>query len=255
MKRTLCTLVVCVAILCAGNIRAQDVILPLPYEDQQRLIAQLGPGVVGQPLPSKPIGPASDYFPLKNRALTYQVTAGSRQGSVETLELAQVQRPSGQFGWRFQFAPSLSGFLHQSDVGGLLMPSLVDSSEGVIVMTTPANPFVPTGMKPGESRAYQQQVSVNYLDDPTDQRFSGAVDGTCTYLGTYQVTVPAGTFSGVIFRIKFAGKVGPAQTKDTQYNIFAPGVGLIAMITQERVSAFWLFHIDTTTGKVLLSQQ
>ena len=244
----------CAVIFSSALLRAEDVILPLSDEDQQRITAQLGPGVVGKALPSKPIGDASVYFPLQNRVLTYQVTAGSHPGRVESLELAQVQRPSGTSGWRFQFAPSLAGFLHQSEAGELIMPSLSDSSEGVIVVTTPANPFVPTGMKPGESRAYKQKVSVNYLDDPTDQRFSGAVDGTCTYVGTYQVTVPAGTFEAVLFRIKFAGKVGPAQTKDTQYNFFAPGVGLIAMITQERVSAFWLFHIDTTTGKVLVSK-
>ena len=43
---------------------------------------------------------------------------------------------------------------------------MTDTGEGVIVITTPANPFMLKGMKPGESRSYSQQVSVVELDDP-----------------------------------------------------------------------------------------
>jgi hypothetical protein len=39
-----------------------DVILPLPAEDQQKIDALLGPGIVGKALPSKPIQDASVYF-------------------------------------------------------------------------------------------------------------------------------------------------------------------------------------------------
>jgi hypothetical protein len=66
------------------------------------------------------------------------------------------------------------------------------------------------------------------------------------------VRVPAGTFPAILFRAKSEGKVGPAHTHDTAYSFFAPGVGLVAMIMQEDVTAFWIFHIDTTTGKVLM---
>jgi hypothetical protein len=134
------------------------------------------------------------------------------------------------------------------------MPAVSDPGEGVAVVTTPANPFVPKGMQPGETRSFSQQVSVNYLDDPGDQRYSGSLSGTYTYLGTYQVTVPAGSFPAILFRAKSEGKVGPAHTSDTAYSFFAQNVGLVAMITQEDVTAFWLFHINTTTGKVLMSK-
>jgi hypothetical protein len=40
------------------------------------------------------------------------------------------------------------------------------------------------------------------------------------------------------------GKVGPARTQNTGYNVFAPGVGMVAMIPEEDVTAFWLFNID-----------
>jgi len=238
----------------AGTAHAQGVVLPLPPEDAQRINSMLGPGVVGNPVPSKPITDAATYFPLQKKSMTYQVTSGPNAGNTQTLGLGRRSRPSGQQAWRFQFSPSLAGYLTQSVDGALIMPAVSDSGEGVVVVSTPANPFVPKGMNPGETRSFSQQVSVNYLDNPSDQRYSGSVSGTYTYLGTYQVTVPAGTYNADLIRVKFAGNVGPAHTKDTQYNFFAPGAGVVAMITQEDIEAFWIFNIDTSTGKVLASQ-
>jgi len=151
-------------------------------------------------------------------------------------------------------SPSLAGFIRQTPEGDLVMPTVSDPGEGVVVITTPANPFLPKGMQPGETRSYSQQVSVNYLDDPTDQKYSGSLNGTYTYVGTYQVTVPAGTFNAVLFRVKCEGRVGPAHTQNTAYNFFALGVGMVAMIMQEDVSAFWILKINFPSGKVLLSQ-
>jgi len=95
-------------------------------------------------------------------------------------------------------------------------------------------------MKPGEKQSFSQIVSVNYLDDPKDQDYSEWLNGTYTYLGTYQVTVPAGTYEAVVFRLRCEGEIGPAHTQDTDYYVFAPGVGIIAMILQEHVTAFWI---------------
>ncbi|MGO9603192.1 MAG: hypothetical protein ACLQAT_07300 [Candidatus Binataceae bacterium] len=214
----------------------------------------LGAGVVGNPVLSKPITDATTYFPLQNKTLTYQVTSGRNAGNTQTLGISRRSRPNGQQAWRFQFSPTLAGFLNQTVDGAVIMPAVTDTGEGVVVVSTPANPFVPKGMNPGETRSFSQSISVNYLDNPSDQRYSGTVAGTYTYLGTYQVTVPAGTYNADLIRVKFEGNVGPAHTKDTQYNFFAPGVGVVAMITQEDVEAFWIFNIDSSTGKVLASQ-
>jgi hypothetical protein len=241
-------------LMASGYARAQGVVLPLPAGDQAKLDAQLGPGVVGAALPSQPISDPTVFFPLKSKPLQYLVTAGKNKGNSQTLMLGEARRPSGRSAWRFQLSPSLAGFLRQTAEGDIIMPAVADSCEGVVVVTKPANPFVPKGMKPGETRRYAQTVAVNYLDNPEDQRYSGAVHGSYTYLGTYQVKVPAGTFPAVLFRVFCEGKVGPAHTTNTGYNLFAPGVGMIAMVLQEDVSAFWIFNIDSTTGKVLLSK-
>jgi len=241
-------------LLAVRGAQAQGVVLPLPPDDQRRITALLGPGVVGTPLPSTSITNVSTYFPLANRSLTYRIASGPSAGNSEFSELAKVRRPGGKLAWRFSLSPSLTGFIAQNLDGGLVMPAVADPGEGVVVVSTPANPFVPKGMQPGETRSFSQQVSVNYLDNPADQDYSGSLNGKYTYVGTYQVTVPAGTFPAVLFRAKTEGKVGPAHTTDIAYTFFAPNVGLVAMIMQEDVTAFWIFHIDTTTGKVLMSK-
>ena len=251
-KLALALIALCIA--GTGRAFAQGVVLPLPPEDSQRINAMLGPGVVGNPVPSKPLGTGTSYFPLQGKALTYQVTSGKNAGNTQVLNVSQRTRPDGQQAWRFQFSPTLAGYLNQTVDGALIMPAVSDSGEGVVVVSTPANPFVPKGMNPGETRSFSQSISVNYLNNPSDQRYSGSVSGTYTYMGTYQVTVPAGTFNADLIRVKFQGHVGPANTKDTQYNFFAPGVGVVAMITQEDIEAFWIFNIDTSTGKVLAAR-
>ena len=241
-------------LLAARPARADGVVMPLPGADQQRLTALLGAGVVGKALPSEPIADTSVYFPLQSRELHYQVTSGSNAGKTQALGLGQARRPSGKQGWRFQVSPSISGFIRRTEEGDLLMPAVVDGGEGVVIVTTPANPFVLKGMKPGESRSFSQLVAVNHLDDPSDLDYSGSLTGTFTYVGTYQVTVPAGTFPAVLFRLAVDGKVGPAHTQDTAYYFFAPNTGVVAMVTQEDATAFWLIHIDSASGKVLTSQ-
>ncbi len=232
---------------------AQGAVLPLSPEDQQELNARLGAGVVGQALPSNPITDVSLYFPLQDRTMTYQVTSGKNAGKVQTLGIGTGRRPNGNKAWKMGLSPSLIGFLHQTADGDLLMPAVSDTGEGVVVITTPPNPFLLNGMQPGDSRTVQQSVAVNYLDDPTSRDYSGNMNTTYTYVGTYQVIVPAGTYSAILVRLKCKGKVGPADTTDVAYYLLAPQVGVVAMVTQEDVEAFWIIHIDTKSGKVLTS--
>jgi hypothetical protein len=231
---------------------ADGPVLQLPPEDEQEITTLLGAGVVGQAQPSAVITETSIYFPLQERTASYLVTSGKHAGNTQTLPVVKRNRPNGRTVWRASLSPTLAGFVQQTD-GDLMMPTVTDSDHDVLVITTPANPFVLKGLQPGESRQFAQTVAVNYLDDPTRRDYSGSLSGTYTYVGTYQVTVPAGTYSAILMRLKFKGKVGPAHTEDTAYYFFAPKVGVVAMISQEDVEAFWIIHIDTSSGKVLAS--
>jgi hypothetical protein len=233
---------------------AADPVLPLPAEDADEITKNLGDGVVGRALPAPVITDATAYFPLVERTLVYRVTVGTNLGQSQTLQVARGQRPGGSPAWRFQMSPTLSAFLDQTDDGDLLMPAISDFDEGVVVVTTPPNAFVLKGMQPGDSRSFAQTVAVDYLDRPDKQDWGGTLTGTFTYVGAYEVTVPAGTFETVLLRTRCAGKIGPAHTEDTAYYFLARGVGVVAMVTQEDAEAFWVVNIDTTIGKTLVSK-
>jgi len=231
--------------------RAQGTVLPLPASDQQQLVAQLGAGVVGAALPSARIADGASYFPLREKVFVFQVTSGSNAGNMQNLGLRRARRPGGAVAWRFAFAPSLAGFITQDSGGNLLMAAVSDTDEGVVALSAPANPFVVSGMEPGGSLQFSQTISVNYLDDPSRRDWGGHLNATYTYVGTYRVTVPAGAFDAILIRFAYQGKVGPADVTYTAWYFFARDVGLVAMVNLEDVSAFWIYHVDTTTGKVL----
>lgn len=239
------------ALVGTASAQATGPVIPLPPEIQQELATLLGPGVVGTPLPSATIEDPASFFPLESKAASYQVTSGRNTGKTQSLDLAKGKRPDGQSAWRFQLAPTLAGFLRQTAEGHLMMPAVSDSDHGVVVVTTPPEPFLLKGIKPGESRSFQQTVSVNYLDEPSRQDYAGELAGTYTYVGMYRVTVPAGSFDAALIQVKCDGKVGPAHTQDTAYYLFAPGKGVVAMVQQEDAEAFWIIHLDTSAGKVL----
>lgn len=231
--------------------RAQGVVLALPAPDAAILAKKLGAGVVGAALPSTPLDDPSVYFPLAAKGRPYYVTNGDKIGQTVQLTVSRGTRPNGTLAWRFELSPTVAAFLRPTAGGDLLTTAIVDAGAGLVVVTTPANPFLLKGMQPGESRDLAQTVSVKYLDDPGDQKYAGTLSGTFTYLGTYQVTVPAGTFPAVLMRHHYTGSIGPADTQDTSYYLLAAGVGVVAMISQEDIEAFWIVHIDTSTGKVL----
>jgi len=39
------------------------------------------------------------------------------------------------------------------------------------------------------------------------------------------------------------------------YYLFAPGVGIVAMVSQEDAEAFWIIHLHSSSGRVLASLQ
>jgi hypothetical protein len=244
-----------VSVATAGAAWAQGQVLPLPAADQQKLDAMLGAGVVGKALPSAPIEDPTHYFPLQEKTPSYRITSGKHAGETQVLNVQKGKRPGGNPAWRFQLSPTLASFLHNTVEGDLMMTAVTDADEGVVVITTPPNPFLLKGMTPGSTRPFSQTVAVNYLDDPTDTRYSGSLTGTFTYLGTYQVTVPAGTFPSIVMRVTCQGKIGPADTQDMAYYLFSPGVGVVAMVSQEDAEAFWIIHIDSSSGRVLAAAQ
>jgi hypothetical protein len=128
-SRTLVAVALGVLLIASGSARADGVVLLRPLDDQQEITAELGASVVGYALPNKPIGDASTYFLLQEKAAIYQVTAGPNSGKTQTLGLSLVRRLGGKMAWRFQFSPTLAGVIRQTSAGDLLMPAVTDTGE------------------------------------------------------------------------------------------------------------------------------
>ena len=80
---------------------------------------------------------------------------------------------------------------------------------------------------------------------------TGSLALTVSYLGRYQVTVPAGTYPAALIKWQYNGQVGPATVSDVEYRFFADGVGPVAVIDKQSVSAFLVYNNNTKFGKVL----
>lgn len=97
-------------------------------------------------------------------------------------------------------------------------------------------------------------VNVYDLSDTTTVTHSGSLALTYSYLGQYQVTVPAGTYTAALVKMSYNGTVGPASVQDTEYRFFAIGVGPVAVIDKQNISAFLVYSNNVKYGKVLATK-
>jgi len=110
------------------------------------------------------------------------------------------------------------------------------------------------GMKPGDSSQVETEVKVYALHDPTHLKYKGRLKVNHTYLGAYEITVPAGKYETVLIRSSYAGKVGPAHVADGGYTFYARSVGLVASVERMHVTAFLFYDKRTKTPKVLIQR-
>jgi hypothetical protein len=97
-------------------------------------------------------------------------------------------------------------------------------------------------------------VKVYALHDPTHLKYKGQLKVTHTYLGAYEITVPAGKYETVLIRSSYVGKVGPAHVVDGGYTFYARGVGIVASVERMHVTAFLFYDKRTKTPKVLIQR-
>jgi hypothetical protein len=85
-------------------------------------------------------------------------------------------------------------------------------------------------------------------------KYKGRLKVTHTYLGAYEITVPAGKFETVLIRSYYEGKVGPAHVVDGGYTFYARDVGIVASVERMHVTAFLFYDKRTKTPKVLVQK-
>lgn len=214
----------------------------------------LGPGVLGAAVAANPIADPANLIPLTPATWGFQITGGPNQGATEAHVLQANPQPGPVSQWQYTSGDSTIYALGTAADGSIVSESEQDLSQGVLTRYSPPRPVLTPGMQPGVPQVSTIQVSVYDSSDPSTLTHSGSLNLTLTYLGRYQVTVPAGSYPAALIKWQFNGQVGPATVNDVEYRFFADGVGPVAAIDKQSVAAFLVYNSDTKYGKVLASQ-
>lgn len=227
-------------------------VIPLSDADRAQLDTLLGKGVVGEALPSAPLGSVDVYLPPQGRTATYRVvTQGEKKAESETHESVETTEAEFKPGWHYSIAGVGESYF-QKDAGGKVFTiAEKDLDNKVLSRFAPGDPLIIPGLQPGQSATSSVKVNVYNLDDLKKVSHSGSLDVTYTYLGTYRVTVPAGSYDAALVKWSYNGKIGPATIKDSQYRFLAPGAGMVAMIQIRSISAMLIYNDHTKRGKLL----
>lgn len=228
--------------------------IPLSDADRTQLDALLGKGVVGEALPSAPLKDPDSYLPRHGRTLTYQVVMPGGKATIETHEITETTDPAFEPGWHYSVGDVGEMYIQKDPAGGAFATVEKDLDNKALSRFTPGDPLVLTGIQPGQSVTTGHQVEVYDLSNLNEVSHSGSLDVTYSHLGTYRVTVPAGTFDAALVKWSYSGKIGPATIKDSQYRFLAPNVGMVAMIQIRSITALLIYNDHTKRGKLLARQ-
>jgi len=217
-------------------------------------LALLGGGVVGKALPALPIRDTAGLMPLCEGKWAYRITAGARTGTRQEVSILETKGNHGQDLWHRTIAGNCTDFFSSDGKGVINLISEIDLEQNVITHYTPMFPIMFDGMKTGDASQVETAVKVYALHDPTHLKYKGRLKVIHTYLGAYEITVPAGKYETVLIRSSYVGKVGPAHVVDGGYTFYARGVGIVASVERMHVTAFLFYDKRTKTPKVLIQR-
>jgi hypothetical protein len=229
-------------------------VIPLSDADRGQLDALLGKGVVGEALPSAPLGNPGSYLPRLGRTLTYQVVTPGQKSTIEIHEITDTTDAAFKPGWHYSMGDVGEMYIQKDPAGRAFTNAEKDLDKKVLSRFIPGDPLVLTGLQAGQSVRSGHKIEVYDLSNLTKISHSGSLDITYSHLGTYRVTVPAGTYDAALVKWNYSGKIGPANIKDSQYRFFAPNVGMVAMIQIRSVSALLIYNDHSKRGKLLARQ-
>lgn len=230
-------------------------VVPLPDADRAEIEKYLGKGVVGDAVAAPVLAAPESFMPKHGATMTYSVMEKGKDPSTEAHNVENTTDASFSPGLHYTVGARGGAFFQKSSDGHLMIVGQQDLTNKVLTRFTPGEPLLITGVAPGESRKFSVQVQVADLSDPTDIDHTGSLDITYTYIGAYNVTVPAGTYSAALIRWDYKGSVGPADIKETEYRFIALGAGMIAMVENRHISAMLVYSDKTKLGKLLQSSQ
>jgi hypothetical protein len=238
---------VALGILSSAALAEEGKVVALSDEMLKEL-SILGDGVVGKALPSPTVTDAAPYLNLGDGAWEFQIVSGDDAGKTQK----ETYQKQSEDRWVRHIGGEYLEYLDLSSADGLAKVAETALSFGYRSTFAPgihqARQF-----EPGESVDIDSKLTVSKEDEPDKVKYTGSMKATATYVGAYEVTVPAGTFESILLRIDAKIHVGPAKVEDTQYLFYAKGVGKVAEVEAQRIAAVLIYHSHSKTAKVLTS--
>lgn len=224
----------------------------------------LGAGVLGAAVAAETIVDPRAWLPPSGVQLSYQLVGprddavDPQQGpnglyEVEVLEPVQGPPGSNDTRWSRRVGNRAVMWLDLTPDSGITVVTSLDPKNAVISRYSPGEALLPPGFAPGQSVQRTIQVAVSDVSTPDQVHYRGSLQQTLTYVGAFEVTVPAGVFTGILLDQRFKGTVGPANIDDHQCVILAKGMGTIAAIESKHISAMLFFNEDDRHGRLLQS--
>ena len=252
------TLAVCLASLATSIFAADNPLATLPEADASRIHRHLPGVVLGPAKEVPPLSKVGDWYPLQNATFGYDrpLDAGKKAKFVLSSGARTPGTPVGSpgDGWMMTVSGGATRYLSErTDSAGIVIPSEVSTTNGLLIRLNPPEPVVLTGLKPGEVDSRDIKVKIYDVHDPTVVTHSGSVTCKWTDLGGWRVKVPHGEYDTRLIRLTYEGSVGPASVSAQKYFFLASGVGAVAFTDAREISAFLFFNDDSDHGGVLRS--
>lgn len=242
-----------VGVVVAAHLRAESEVseapVPLPAEARDAL-SPLGAGVVGEALPARPITDPSRLRHLQPGTWKYRILEGARRGEIETLRVeVEGGGASGEALKMIYGSGEVQHLVLTYDHEVEKLSQLDPGSERLIVYR-PGLVLEPR-MRVGESKRVQTQLSTHRGSASAKVEYRGKLDYTITYVGAYRLTTPAGVYDARLLHHEYEMSIGPATARYRSYGFYAEDVGMVAEVSEEKITALLLYRRSDRSARVL----
>jgi hypothetical protein len=215
-------------------------------------LSPLGDGVVGPALPAAPITEPTKLYHLQPGHWEYRVLDGANKGQVEQVDIERVASDDRDADWRLVTS---TGDVQQFKVTRrheVVKLAQEDADSDRLVVYRPGLALDP-GMRVGQSKTKNARISSYKRKKRDTVEYDGTLEYTVSYLGAYRVKTPAGDFDTRLLRHEYRIKIGPARSNNVSYSFYADGVGNVAEVSRDDVSAVLVYRRKTLAARVLLT--
>ena len=231
--------------------RGSGKVIELADSDREFLDSLLGPGVVGKAVPAPVIENPLHFLPLRACDWNFRVASGKASGMTRPHSLRPLKREEAIPTWSLSPGSHHILYLRISEDGSISAVSEQDADQGMVIRFSPHVPILLPSLAPGESKSFKIDVKLYDLSHPDHLKHEGDLELTFSYLGAFEVNVPAGNYEACLIKWEDRGKIGPAKVEDIHYRFFAKHSGLVAQVDKRNISAFLLYNEHIKEGEVL----